>query len=477
MVYDPRIRANIFAGESGGDYNALFGYQNRPDGRFSDINLTSMPIADVLSFTDPSGPYAQYVKDQVGRVATPVGAYQVVGSTLRDAVNALGIDPNTPFNQATQDRIGQWILDTQGTGAWAGYQPNAAPIQISTSGVNAMPMTPQQPQGLLGYLGIQKQDPTATDQTALPFYQRDRFKDTMGNLAVALNEMRLNPSQAVPQIIQSRQEGRQQTRMDNRTIEWLRGQPNGERFAQLAEAVGAGPALQMYQEAIKGPEQTALMQNYEYALRQGMSPEEARQWVSSGTNINMGAGETAWDKGIGQYGVDTYVATQSAANSAIETLGNLQQMEVLMNDPNFRSGTGADALSSAAKIVELLGGNPAEVSSMEAFRAQVSNSVLSKLGGSLGAGFSDGDRRFIETTVPNLTNSVEGNRLIISIARNMANRQIEIGQLADQYVAQNGRLDAGWNAFIRNWANQNPLFPVNPDGTLSEDAQSYLGGQ
>lgn len=360
-----------------------------------------------------------------------------------------------------------WLTEALGSGGQT---------QISTSGVNDMPMNPQQPQGLLGFLGVQKQDPTATDQTALPFYQRDRFKDTMGNLAVALNEMRLNPSQAVPQIVQNRQENRQQNRMDNRTIEWLRSQPNGERFAQLAEAAGAGPALQMYQEALKGPEQTALMQNYEYALAQGMSPEEARTWVSSGTNINMGAGETAWDKGIGEYGVNTYVGTQNAANSAIETLGNLQQMEVLMDDPNFRSGTGADALSSAAKIVELLGGNPAEVSSMEAFRAQVSNSVLSKLGGSLGAGFSDGDRRFIETTVPNLTNSVEGNKLIISIARNMANRQIQIGQMADQYVAQNGRLDAGWNAFIRNWANQNPLFPVNPDGTLSESAQSYLGG-
>ena len=27
-------------------------------------------------------------------VATPVGAYQVVGTTLRDAVKALGIDPS-----------------------------------------------------------------------------------------------------------------------------------------------------------------------------------------------------------------------------------------------------------------------------------------------------------------------------------------------------------------------------------------------
>lgn len=295
MVYDPRIRAGIFAGESGGDYNALFNYQNRPDGRFSGINLTSMPISDVLSFTDPSGPYAQYVKGQVGRVATPVGAYQVVGSTLRDAVNSLNIDPSTPFDQATQDRIGQWILDTQGTGAWEGYQTNAAPrTQISTSGVNEMPMTPQQPQGLLGYLGIQKQDPAATDQTALPFYQRDRFKDTMGNLAIALNEMRLNPSQAIPQVIQARQGSREQERMNNRTVEWLRSQPNGERFASLAESVGAGPALQMYQAAMKGADRTAAQTNFaEYQrILAEQGPAAADQFLrmaEGGTRINMPA--------------------------------------------------------------------------------------------------------------------------------------------------------------------------------------------
>ena len=294
MVYDPRIRAGIFAGESGGDYNALFGYQNRPNGRFSDINLTSMPISDVIAFTDPSGPYAQYVKGQVGRVATPVGAYQVVGSTLRDAVNALGIDPNTTFNQATQDRIGQWILENQGTGAWEGYQPNAAPVQISTSGVETMPMTPQQPQGLLGLLGIQKQDPTAVDQTALPFYQRDRFRDVMGNLAIGLNSLRMNPDAALPQMVMARREGRAAEQQNNRTIEWLRSQPNGERFAGLAEAVGAGPALQMYQEAMKGPDQTAAEQNFAAYQRilATQGPEAADLFITmakGGTSINMPA--------------------------------------------------------------------------------------------------------------------------------------------------------------------------------------------
>lgn len=133
---------NIFAGESGGDYDALFGYQNRPDGIFSGIKVSEMPIADVIKFTSPTGAYGQYVKGQVGRVATPVGAYQVVGSTLRGAVEALGLDPSQKFDKATQDKIGQYILKTQGTGAWEGYGKGGA----------AMAQEPQQPQGLLGGL-------------------------------------------------------------------------------------------------------------------------------------------------------------------------------------------------------------------------------------------------------------------------------------------------------------------------------------
>jgi hypothetical protein len=144
MVTFAQAQPGIFAGESGGDYNALFGYQNRPGGRFENTRLTDMAIEDVLRFTDPQGPYASYVRGEVGRTATPVGAYQVVGTTLRDAVNALDIDPSTPFNQATQDRIGEWIFSTQGTGAWEGYRGPQA-------GGQGMQMQPQmmQPQGLM----------------------------------------------------------------------------------------------------------------------------------------------------------------------------------------------------------------------------------------------------------------------------------------------------------------------------------------
>lgn len=146
MVTFAQAQPGIFAGESGGDYNALYGYQNRPGGSFANTRLTDMSVGDVIDFTNPRGDYAAYVRGQVGRTATPVGAYQVVGTTLRGAVDAMGIDPSTPFNQATQDRIGEYIFNTQGTGAWEGYRGPQAGGQGMDQGIMAQSFVEQQPQ-------------------------------------------------------------------------------------------------------------------------------------------------------------------------------------------------------------------------------------------------------------------------------------------------------------------------------------------
>ncbi|WP_237352203.1 MULTISPECIES: lytic murein transglycosylase [unclassified Rhizobium] len=89
--------------EGAGDYDTLFG--NAQKGKFAGTNVSGMPIRDVIAFTDPSGPYAQWVKSEIGRVATPAGRHQIVGTTLRNAVNDMGLDVNAPFNRATQDSI------------------------------------------------------------------------------------------------------------------------------------------------------------------------------------------------------------------------------------------------------------------------------------------------------------------------------------------------------------------------------------
>ena len=62
------------------------------------------------------------MKGQVGRVATPMGAYQIVGTTLRAAKQGLGLTGNERMTPELQERLGQHIYQQQGTGAWEGYR-------------------------------------------------------------------------------------------------------------------------------------------------------------------------------------------------------------------------------------------------------------------------------------------------------------------------------------------------------------------
>lgn len=314
------IQRGIFAGESGGDYDALYGFRNR-SGPFQGTRVSQMPIADVLAFTDPSGPYAQSVKSEIGRVATPVGAYQVVGSTLRDAVNALGLDPSQTFDRATQDKIGQWILANQGTGAWEGYKgprmstsnspQSIADDAMSALGMRGREMPQQQPMGLLEQLGIQKMG-SGGPQGNLPFYQRDRFKDTAGALALALNDMQLRPGQGVVQNVAA---GRQR-RDANRTAQWLAQQPGGAEFAQMLEA-GADPAqvLMAYRQA-RQPSETFRQVT---GAQIGLQGEDASKMFNvgpdgkvtaiggSGTTVNVGGDGTPGWEAVDKAYADTYL--------------------------------------------------------------------------------------------------------------------------------------------------------------------------
>ena len=248
MVSWSDIQRGIFAGESGGDYNALFNYQNRPNGIFADVRVSDMSIADVLRFTNPRGEYGQYVAanrpDPEKGVATPVGAYQVVGSTLRKAVNALGLDPNQKFDKATQDKVGQWIYKTQGTGAWQGYQgPQSKPKDTNMS------MNPNAPQrtGLLGFMDIMRRPDEATGMTAM-----ERF-------GAALDPL-LAPNQRMGEQLRASGARRLQTQSKNKTMDTLtkRAEAGDQLAAMVMQGLQSGAydartAMSMYmQEMMKG---------------------------------------------------------------------------------------------------------------------------------------------------------------------------------------------------------------------------------
>ena len=211
-----------------------------------------MTVDQALDFAKPSGEYGQYVKGQVGRVATPMGAYQVIGTTLRAAKDGLGLTGTETMTPELQDRIGQWVYKTQGTGAWEGYKPMTDAQAVAAETMTALglkpqgvltsknteiqPMIAEQPQarGLLDALGIQKRDVSAGGETALPFYQRDTFKDTAASLAQGFAAMGSMP--ALQKMTADTSSQRTEQKARNKTVAYLRANGQGD----LADMVEAG---------------------------------------------------------------------------------------------------------------------------------------------------------------------------------------------------------------------------------------------
>jgi len=225
------LKRNVFPGESGGDYNALFGYANRPGGQFSGVNLTDMTVDQALQFANPSGPYGQSVKGQIGRVATPMGAYQVVGTTLRGAKEGLGLTGNEVMTPQLQDAIGMWIYQNQGPQAWEAWGGGQGGGNVTRSskgtGMGLLDMQAQQPQTFGQKIG-----------------EGLRSGSLMDNLALAFNSLRMNPDQGLAAMVGQRQEQRGQEQAANRTAQWLRSRGHDDLASALeAGSIDAGSAV------------------------------------------------------------------------------------------------------------------------------------------------------------------------------------------------------------------------------------------
>jgi hypothetical protein len=446
---------NIFPGESGGDYNALFGYSNREGGRYGGTRLTDMTVNQAVDFSRPSGDYGQWVKGQVGHVATPMGAYQVVGTTLRAAQQGLGLTGNERMDEGLQDRIGEWIYQNQGPGAWEGWRGNqsgATPTQARVSTSNTPPrgilsnegnqMAQQQPpQGLLGSMGIQRRDPNAQGETSQPFYNRRSFGDTLARMAPALGRMGVmgleGPAQAALDSRNERQgdERAQQAQAAraNQTIEWLRS--NGRE--DLAGAVQSGglPIGEAMALATAPSEQFRQATGAEL----GMGPEDAGRVFNVGpdgkitgisgaaptTNVttNVGPNESAFSEETGKILAQEAdgVAQQGAA--AQRSMGQLDTLEqALLNSP---SGAGGAIANMAANI----GIKTEGVENLELANAIISQLVPSQRPPGSGV-MSDADLALFKASLPRLINTREGNQLIIDTMRNIAQYDMRRGEIA-----------------------------------------------
>lgn len=110
------IATAIDIGETAGsgDYGTLLGFTNRTGRKFDDADITNKTVDELIAFSSPGGAYADYSKKQVGRVATPMGRYQIVGKTLRKLKNELGLTGEETFSPELQDKLFLQLLKGRG---------------------------------------------------------------------------------------------------------------------------------------------------------------------------------------------------------------------------------------------------------------------------------------------------------------------------------------------------------------------------
>lgn len=243
-----------------------------------------------------------------------------------------------------------------------------------------------------------------------------------------------------------------------------------------AGALGFADAFEMQRDGLTPPDLPASVDEYNWWAAQesaaGREPLSYLDFIQSqkgnglsittadGTVITQGGGRFGQtvDAGLGK----EFVTLQQDALAAMGGLNTLDAMEQAMADPGFYSGLGSDQVLGLKRAAAAIGIDPEGVTSMESFNALAKQSALDLMGGSLGTGFSNADRDFINQQVPNLENTPEGNRKLIEIQRKIAERKIEIAQLAEQYRLAHGKLDGGFVDLLAGWSEQNPLFQQSP---------------
>lgn len=226
------------------------------------------------------------------------------------------------------------------------------------------------------------------------------------------------------------------------------------------------------------PESSADIQAYKlYRTQGGNLPflDFKKQLAEAGSTkisntTNIASGEREFDKAVGKDYGETFVKINKDARDSVGAINNLNIMDSLTRDPNFYSGAGGEAVTRAKRIAASIGIADAESAAPnELFKKISQKSVLDAAGGSLGTGFSNADRSFLEGTVPNIDNTPDGNRKIIGIARRVEQRKQEIAKFARDFAAKNrGRIDAGFDAALAEWAEKNPAFPEAKAGAKAE---------
>ena len=153
--------------------------------------------------------------------------------------------------------------------------------------------------------------------------------------------------------------------------------------------------------------------------------------------------ESEFSKDLGKADAKRVENAMATRENAIGTLNSLNRLNEL-NQQDLISGTFASGRVGATNLISTLGlasGKDIDrLSASENYQKTAGDVILATLGGKLGAGFSNEDRKFIQSLVPQLENSPQARKQLVEFMVKKNNSIVEETTRLENYARDNKSL-------------------------------------
>lgn len=170
---------------------------------------------------------------------------------------------------------------------------------------------------------------------------------------------------------------------------------------------------------------------------------------------------------------------QQAGLAAASDLRSLDALEQAYKDPNVAKGALAENISGLKNVAASFGIDMKGLGA-EQFAEAVTNKMAlaarsTAEGGGMPGAMSDSDRKFLANMQPGLTKTPEGRAKIMDASRKVAQRQLDMTNMAREYEMKNGQLDIGFDKMLADYAAKNQMFTqATPGGGSKTNLNDLL---
>lgn len=213
-------------------------------------------------------------------------------------------------------------------------------------------------------------------------------------------------------------------------------------------------ALKHYIEAEK-TKLAALKMRQEEADRSAKAKQDAYEHSEEGRL------QTAMGQNLAKDIAETASGIDKAAREAKPIIDEFENYKKILESKKVTTGLFGPARHATNKLIVESGYASPETEQAARFGDLIKSGglrqMLIQMGGRLGAGISDADRRAIEQTSIGLEQNQQYNIDVIDAMINMQKRAQAMGKFTEDYRKEhNGHLDAGYTAALSEWANKQP---------------------